>query len=224
MFHGSLNHQMYISFRILYLALLQKKGPWTEEEQILFISLLGKYGPGNWGVFSTHIPGRVGFQCAEFYRELVKSGLITPDNSLLESMDSEYNNYMGTPTGSQVKSNPYEIEKKTLQIQSHFDPSQNNSHTKTKLEDTKLEATKLEDTKFEDIKLEDTKFEDQNFIDKEEDNPNEDKEKKVVLKKKTNNKILLPDDKDLTVYEATPKEKNLPNKRKKISCISLCYD
>jgi len=26
---------------------------------------------------------------------------------------------------------------------------------------------------------------------------------------------LLPDDKDLTVYEATPKEKSLPNKRKK---------
>jgi len=107
-----------------------KKGPWTEEEQILFISLLGKYGPGNWGVFSTHIPGRVGFQCAEFYRELIKSGLIAPDNSLLESIDSEYNNYVETPTGSQVK-----LEQKP-KSQSH--PTIN-SHTSTiKLEDKKI--------------------------------------------------------------------------------------
>jgi len=104
----------------------------------------------------------------KIYRELVKSGLISPDNSLLESMDSEYNNYMETPpTGSQVKSSLNDIEKKTLKIQSHSVPSQNNSHTKIKLEDIKLEDTK-----------------DQNFIDKE-DNLNDNKiEKKIALKKK----------------------------------------
>lgn len=34
---------------------------------------------GNWGLFSTAIPGRVGYQCANFYRQLIEAGEIQDD-------------------------------------------------------------------------------------------------------------------------------------------------
>jgi len=44
-------------------------------------------------VFSTFIPGRVGYQCAEFFRQLIKTGIVAPDNTLPESMDSNEKDY-----------------------------------------------------------------------------------------------------------------------------------
>lgn len=41
----------------------QRKGPWTEEERKLFFKRLAEVGAnGQWGIFSTAIPGRVGYQ------------------------------------------------------------------------------------------------------------------------------------------------------------------
>jgi len=33
-----------------------------------------------WGIFSMGIPGRVGYQCSNFYRRLLKEGRVKDDN------------------------------------------------------------------------------------------------------------------------------------------------
>ena len=59
----------------------QKNGPWTPEEHRLFLKRLheireqGIY-EGKWGIFSMKIPGRVGYQCANYYRKLLLSGKV----------------------------------------------------------------------------------------------------------------------------------------------------
>lgn len=57
----------------------QKNGPWSPEEHRLFLKRLHEIreqgiNEGKWGIFSEAIPGRVGYQCANYYRKLVKSG------------------------------------------------------------------------------------------------------------------------------------------------------
>ncbi|KAH0788149.1 Myb-like DNA-binding domain containing protein [Histomonas meleagridis] len=60
----------------------QKNGSWSAEEKQLFLKRLEEmkklYGDGTsrWGIFSQTIPGRVGYQCANFYRKLVLNGEI----------------------------------------------------------------------------------------------------------------------------------------------------
>ena len=59
----------------------QKNGAWTPEEHRLFLKRLheireqGIY-EGKWGIFSMKIPGRVGYQCANYYRKLLLSGKV----------------------------------------------------------------------------------------------------------------------------------------------------
>lgn len=41
----------------------QKNGPWSKEEDDMFMKRLGEFGAdGQWGIFSMTIPGRVGYQ------------------------------------------------------------------------------------------------------------------------------------------------------------------
>ncbi len=41
----------------------QRNGPWSKEEDELFMKRLGEFGAdGQWGIFSMAIPGRVGYQ------------------------------------------------------------------------------------------------------------------------------------------------------------------
>lgn len=39
------------------------KGPWTKEEDAKVVILVKKYGPKNWSVISSQLPGRIGKQC-----------------------------------------------------------------------------------------------------------------------------------------------------------------
>jgi len=51
--------------------------PWTEQEKILFLYSLECYPPeGQWGLFSINIPGRTGWECEQFCKQLIKEGLI----------------------------------------------------------------------------------------------------------------------------------------------------
>ncbi|OHT13840.1 hypothetical protein TRFO_43238 [Tritrichomonas foetus] len=61
----------------------KKNGPWTETEKQLFIKAIREHPPssGHWGLFSRHIPGRVGYQCNAFYKKLVASGEISLDSN-----------------------------------------------------------------------------------------------------------------------------------------------
>jgi len=48
-------------------------GAWTKKEHKQFMKLLLEKGANkNWGLFSIRIPGRVGYQCSNYYRKLVK--------------------------------------------------------------------------------------------------------------------------------------------------------
>ncbi|KAJ3161465.1 hypothetical protein HDU86_007247 [Geranomyces michiganensis] len=63
----------------------QRNGAWTQEERALFFKQLEERGAdGQWGIFSMAIPGRVGYQCSNFYRGLLKSKQIVDDNYTLD--------------------------------------------------------------------------------------------------------------------------------------------
>ncbi|KAI8814726.1 hypothetical protein BJ742DRAFT_765944 [Cladochytrium replicatum] len=69
----------------------QRNGPWTKEERNLFFRRLDEVGAdGQWGVFSMTIPGRVGYQCSNFYRGLLKRGQITDPNYFLDDQGVLY--------------------------------------------------------------------------------------------------------------------------------------
>lgn len=62
---------------------VQRNGAWTPEEKRLFFARMREMR-GNqdtfgheWGLFSLAIPGRVGYQCSNFYRMLLETGEMT---------------------------------------------------------------------------------------------------------------------------------------------------
>ncbi|RUO97022.1 hypothetical protein BC936DRAFT_141108, partial [Jimgerdemannia flammicorona] len=64
---------------------VQRKGQWTEEEKKLFHKRLDEVGAnGQWGLFSMSIPGRVGYQCSNFYRLLIETKKIHDPNYVLD--------------------------------------------------------------------------------------------------------------------------------------------
>ncbi|TPX64901.1 hypothetical protein SpCBS45565_g05560 [Spizellomyces sp. 'palustris'] len=84
----------------------QRNGPWTkvrlqefgtqqfqalkptlmQEERTMFFKRLEEVGAdGQWGIFSIAIPGRVGYQCSNFYRHLLKTGEIVDENYTIDS-------------------------------------------------------------------------------------------------------------------------------------------
>ncbi|CDS06189.1 hypothetical protein LRAMOSA08717 [Lichtheimia ramosa] len=63
----------------------QRKGQWSAEERKLFFKRLEEVGAnGQWGIFAMKIPGRVGYQCSNFYRLLVETGEINDPNYVLD--------------------------------------------------------------------------------------------------------------------------------------------
>ncbi|GAA5806992.1 hypothetical protein MFLAVUS_000341 [Mucor flavus] len=63
----------------------QKKGKWTDEENALFLSRLNQVGANSqWGIFSIAIPGRVGYQCSNYYRFMIESGQLHDPNYVLD--------------------------------------------------------------------------------------------------------------------------------------------
>jgi len=64
----------------------QRNGKWTKEEISLFYKRMDEVGVnGQWGVFSRAIPGRVGYQCSNFYRFLIETSQIKDDNYVLDA-------------------------------------------------------------------------------------------------------------------------------------------
>ncbi|KAJ1956939.1 hypothetical protein GGI12_005173 [Dipsacomyces acuminosporus] len=65
----------------------QWTGDWTEDERQEFLTIAKKYGCGDkWGLFSTHIPHRVGYQCSNFYRQyVIPEGWIIDENYRIDT-------------------------------------------------------------------------------------------------------------------------------------------
>ena len=50
----------------------QAQGEWTQGEHNKFLATAREHGVGDkWGLFSTYIPQRVGYQCSSYYREVI---------------------------------------------------------------------------------------------------------------------------------------------------------
>jgi len=66
----------------------QKNGAWSSSEKALFMdrlkTLKKENGLTQWGIFSKAIPGRVGYQCSNFYRQLLKHGQIKDEDYYLD--------------------------------------------------------------------------------------------------------------------------------------------
>eukprot|EP01083_Nonionella_stella_P222939 795063_1 len=59
----------------------QKNGKWTMDEHRVFMErVLGVGVNDQWGIFSQPIAGRVGYQCSNYWRGLVKQGDVTDPN------------------------------------------------------------------------------------------------------------------------------------------------
>lgn len=58
-----------------------RKGPWTPPEHETFLNLMEKVKETDdiaWGLLSKNMPGRVGYQCRSYYKQLVFKGIIQP--------------------------------------------------------------------------------------------------------------------------------------------------
>ncbi|KAL6051980.1 Ubox domain containing protein [Balamuthia mandrillaris] len=63
----------------------QKNGKWSKEEKKLFMKRVEEFGVnGQWGLFSMAIPGRVGYQCSNFYRHLIETRQLTDPNYVID--------------------------------------------------------------------------------------------------------------------------------------------
>jgi hypothetical protein len=70
----------------------QVNGTWNDVERVLFFERMKTF-PVNqqWGIFSMTIPGRVGYQCSNYYRRLVETGeLHDPNYELDEKGKAHY--------------------------------------------------------------------------------------------------------------------------------------
>ena len=54
----------------------KRTGAWDEDEKKMFMKAIKVHPPnqGKWGLFARQIPGRVGYQCRNFYHRLLESG------------------------------------------------------------------------------------------------------------------------------------------------------
>ena len=69
----------------------QAEGKWKPEEHAMFLKTLESVRSGEagypmyqWGSFSKNIPGRVGYQCSNYYRTLIKSGEVVDENYMMD--------------------------------------------------------------------------------------------------------------------------------------------
>ncbi|KAJ2537753.1 hypothetical protein EV175_006627 [Coemansia sp. RSA 1933] len=65
----------------------QWTGDWTDEERDVFLRVASELGCGDkWGLFSTHLPHRVGYQCSNYYRQyIIPAGWVVDDNYRIDS-------------------------------------------------------------------------------------------------------------------------------------------
>lgn len=61
-------------------------GDWSEDEIRNFVDVAKSHGCGDkWGLFASHVPHRVGYQCSAVYRQvIIPRGLLRDDNFVLD--------------------------------------------------------------------------------------------------------------------------------------------
>ena len=113
-----------------------RHGAWTAQEQELFMQRLAEMRKkgileGKWGLFSKKIPGRVGYQCSNFYRKLIRDGVIQdPSYQLDDEGCLRYKNRTPYHKGSFRKEgktdNPQQPKKREKQLSKYESLAQDN--------------------------------------------------------------------------------------------------
>ena len=71
----------------------QSNGKWSDAEHAQFMAIIASLPDGKanyeWGTFSKSIPGRVGYQCSNYYRSLVKNGIIHDENYMIDPVTGD---------------------------------------------------------------------------------------------------------------------------------------
>jgi hypothetical protein len=64
----------------------QRNGKWEEYEKLNFLKRRKELGgcDGQWGLFALGVPGRVGYQCSNFYRKLIENREVEDPNYALD--------------------------------------------------------------------------------------------------------------------------------------------
>ena len=71
----------------------QATGAWTEKEHNHFLSLIKDGVDYRWGILSIKVPGRVGYQCSNYYRLLIEKGVLSdPNYTMIEYKDAKTGN------------------------------------------------------------------------------------------------------------------------------------
>lgn len=62
-------------------GVVKRTGAWDDAEKEMFMKAIKLHPPtqGKWGLFAMNIPGRVGYQCRNFYHRLLESGELRED-------------------------------------------------------------------------------------------------------------------------------------------------
>lgn len=112
----------------------KKTGAWDTSEKELFMNVIKVHPPsqGKWGLFAQHIPGRVGYQCRNFYHRLLESGELTALPEEIEKMKRPRKNKT-TPKMTVV---PQIDEEEVIQLQD------DNESTATDEEEEEIEEKK----------------------------------------------------------------------------------
>ena len=68
---------------------VKRTGPWDDTEKEAFMKAIKLHPPtqGKWGLFAMNIPGRVGYQCRNFYHRLLESGELHEDSVPGETLE-----------------------------------------------------------------------------------------------------------------------------------------
>ena len=175
----------------------KRTGAWDEKEKKLFMEAIKVHPPstGKWGLFAQLIPGRVGYQCRNYYHRLLQTGELTALTGELEKIRRKKHSDISIP--------PVKSSKSSSKSKKHNSHSHSNSHSHEEIiyDEDEIDMS-LENSEVEDEPEE--KDEDFNEINEipliEQPIKSEKKNNKTSKIKKIVEDIDLPDIESISFY------------------------
>lgn len=98
-------------------GVVKRTGAWDENEKEMFMKAIKLHPPtqGKWGLFAMNIPGRVGYQCRNFYHRLLESGELREDMIPGEFIPAKTRNTSGKKKKESKKKNTHKVESSSEQ-------------------------------------------------------------------------------------------------------------
>ena len=98
---------------------VKRTGPWDDTEKEAFMRAIKLHPPtqGKWGLFAMNIPGRVGYQCRNFYHRLLESGELQEDSVPGEKLEKPQKRQRA-PKGSKKQTSSKKKSKHVVESES----------------------------------------------------------------------------------------------------------